>query len=463
MKINSKETARIEESQKFAIKFADLVLVFGCLFSILIIFYSIYKIYNVPESISLKFFIKSILFSGISAISFLLLLRLKNNFKVNLALLIFSLGISIYTIEIYFEIVSANIKKYNDNNLENIIQEKNENGLEVFSNYYPSNPLVLKSNGLKTANGNIYPLSGISNIVNIVCNESGYWSIYNSDEHGFNNRKNLYNTNKTDIVLIGDSFTEGSCVRPDETIGSNLEESGFNVINLGKGSNGPLLELAILREYAEPLAPKILLWIYFTNDLVELKNEIKSTFLKNYLNANEFTQDLFARQNEINSVMRNFYSELDKKENKIEKVVQHWLPRVLRLSNLRTKLNLTPKLVVPSVKSAELDTFRRILKRSKIKVNNWGGKMYFVYLPAFKRYSNGNEHKLREPVLRTISALDIPLIDIHTEVFSTHPDPLSLFPNRINNHYNSEGYYLVAEAIENRLKADGIIPSNSKN
>ena len=79
MKINSKETDRIEESQKFAIKFADLVLVFGCLFSILIIFYSIYKIYNVPESISLKFFIKSILFSGISAISFLLLLRIKNN------------------------------------------------------------------------------------------------------------------------------------------------------------------------------------------------------------------------------------------------------------------------------------------------------------------------------------------------------------------------------------------------
>jgi len=96
-------------------------------------------------------------------------------------------------------------------------------------------------------------------------------------------------------------------------------------------------------------------------------------------------------------------------------------------------------------------------------VQGWGGKMYFVYLPSFTRYSKGIEHINRELVLDTARELDIPIIDIHREVFVPHPDPLSLFPIRIDGHYTAEGYRLVAETISKRLKADGIIPLNSKN
>ena len=89
--------------------------------------------------------------------------------------------------------------------------------------------------------------------------------------------------------------------------------------------------------------------------------------------------------------------------------------------------------------------------------------MYFVYLPSFHRYSIGNEHINRDFVLGTATKLGIPVIDIHTEVFAPHPDPLSLFPYRMEGHYNAEGYRLVAEAIGKRLKGDGFIPSNSNN
>ena len=89
-------------------------------------------------------------------------------------------------------------------------------------------------------------------------------------------------------------------------------------------------------------------------------------------------------------------------------------------------------------------------------VSGWGGKMYFVYLPSFALESD----KL---VLPTVTELDIPIIDIRTEVFAPHPDPLSLFPFRKPNHYNAEVYRLVAEAIGKRLKGDGFIPSNSNN
>ena len=87
--------------------------------------------------------------------------------------------------------------------------------------------------------------------------------------------------------------------------------------------------------------------------------------------------------------------------------------------------------------------------------------MYFVYLPGISRYSTGIEHINYKFVLDNVNELEIPIIDIHKEVFVPHPDPLSLFPFRMSGHYTAEGYKLVAESISKRLKTDGIIPLNS--
>ena len=88
--------------------------------------------------------------------------------------------------------------------------------------------------------------------------------------------------------------------------------------------------------------------------------------------------------------------------------------------------------------------------------------MYFVYLPPFNRYSTDKDsydkHPIREFVMRSVTELDIPIIDIHTEVFASHADPLTLFPFRRLGHYSAEGYRLVAEAIGKRLEADGVVP-----
>ena len=50
--------------------------------------------------------------------------------------------------------------------------------------------------------------------------------------------------------------------------------------------------------------------------------------------------------------------------------------------------------------------------------------------------------------MQTATELDIPIIDIHSKVFDSHPDPLSLFLFRMPGHYNAEGYKLVAEEIK---------------
>jgi hypothetical protein len=61
-------------------------------------------------------------------------------------------------------------------------------------------------------------------------NEPGYYPIVNTDEYGFINSKGLYKK-EIDIVLIGDSFTEGADVYENENIGALMRKNDLNVIS----------------------------------------------------------------------------------------------------------------------------------------------------------------------------------------------------------------------------------------
>ncbi len=92
----------------------------------------------------------------------------------------------------------------------------------------------------------------------------------------------------------------------------------FNSISIGKGNNGPLLELAALKEYAEPLEPKIVLWVYSKNDLRDLETEIHSSILRKYLNEDDYSQNLISRQEEIDDVLIN-YVQIEWEKERIKK------------------------------------------------------------------------------------------------------------------------------------------------
>ena len=99
-----KEIDKPEEPPRIAVKFANVVFVLGILFSILLIVYAIYKIYNPPEPVSPVFYIISMLCGGVFAALFGLgLKRLSNNLKVNLSILFFMTGITVYGFETYLE------------------------------------------------------------------------------------------------------------------------------------------------------------------------------------------------------------------------------------------------------------------------------------------------------------------------------------------------------------------------
>ena len=135
-----------KEPPQIAVKFANIVFVLGILFSILIIVFAIYKIYNPLEHIPPVFYIFSILSGGVFATLFGLgLKRLSNNLKVNLSLLFFITGITIYGIEIYLVLTPQReiiIKQmgvpYDTRTKIEVLDDLNDSGVEIFPNSYPS-------------------------------------------------------------------------------------------------------------------------------------------------------------------------------------------------------------------------------------------------------------------------------------------------------------------------------------
>jgi hypothetical protein len=105
----------------------------------------------------------------------------------------------------------------------------------------------------------------------------------------------------------------------------------------------------------------------------------------------------------------------------------------------------------------EIDHLRTVLSEAVTSVRSWGGSLYFVYLPTWKRYAHPKlAPSERDAVLATVKELGIHVIDIH-RAFTREPDPLEFFPFRQVGHYNEKGNRLVADEI-----IDGIAKNQSK-
>ena len=295
----------------------------------------------------------------------------------------------------------------------------------------------------------IFPLSGISNAKTILCNENGYYAIYDSDRYGFNNPDKEWEQNEIEYLIVGDSFAHGMCVNRPNDIGSVLRKlSNKSVINIGYSGNGPLIEYATLREYLDTNVKKVL-WLYYErNDLSNLQSELKNEFLINYLNDLNFTQNLKSKQDQINKLANRLLI-LQKETKTKEDKFFFKLIKFIKIYNLRILIFPQSK-INPQIPEKEFKKILKLVKELTLKNNS---KLYFVYLPSYVRYLNNNiNNKEYELIKKMVNELSIPFIDIHNEVFEIEKDPLNLFPFRSHGHYKPEGYRIVTESIFNKTK-----------
>lgn len=363
--------------------------------------------------------------------------------------------------------------KFDTRDLIEVLIDAKARGVDAVPAVFPAALLEQQPGGsLKSAvrikNREVLPLGGVSNKISVLCNESGEYTVYQSDEHGFHNPKGLWKSDRLAIAVVGDSFAHGFCVPSENNFVSLIRRRYPATLSLGMGGNGPLLELASLKEFLPLLKPKVVLWAYFEkNDWTELRDEARSPLLLRYLQSN-FRQDLVSIQADLDQALLAYIEKETRKAilrlqarnnpNSFDK-----LTAMAKLSALRSGLGLASsqrKLEeqnAPAPGTADMALFRAVLQNAKATVETWGGTLYFLYLPPWERYAAPLSAKQnREEVLQTAANLKIPIIDLHA-TFQSHGDPLSLFPFRRSGHYNLAGNQVIADAALKRLTAEPIL------
>ena len=301
----------------------------------------------------------------------------------------------------------------------------------------------------------LLPLSGLSNIESILCNENGYYSSYLSDRYGFNNPDKEWDKRSIEYLVLGDSFAHGACVNRPNDISSVLRSlSKKNVLNLGISGNGPLTEYATLREYKHKNVKNII-WIYFEGyDLADLINEKKNFILMNYIKDENFSQNLRNRNDAKDQVVKKItkkeYNRIVEKYSDDNKL-KYKILKFIRLDKTKKVIFANP-VISEEINERVFKDFKDIMALAKIEADKMKSKLYFVYLPEFLRLSENYSNKNYYKVLKIVNDLDIPVIDLKKGLLDKEKNPFDLYPFGMNAHFNVKGYRKSSQIILENIK-----------
>ena len=318
----------------------------------------------------------------------------------------------------------------------------------------------------------LFPLGGISNRLTILCNETGKWSIYKSDKYGFNNSKELYNSDIA-IMLVGDSFTHGYCVDQHQTIASQLRNSYQQTISVGMGGNGELSRLASLIEYGKVFKPKTIFWIYTENTMGRVWNDISHPILEKYLTVEGYHQNLTSKQDTIDKTLMKFIDRRRQITSTTKEVIVSSVDTPSEDSSIRPTKAISKNIInfiqfkniiyylrsiaIPSVrkkftKQKSIDTENELIKKIYIKAkqttDSWGGQLVYVYLST-QALSKGSSSD-HDRALKIAGEVGLNTIDTQEMMEKTDIFKINSYNGR--GHYNSEGYKLIAKRLSDYLQ-----------
>ncbi len=376
------------------------------------------------------------------------------------------------------ELRKIKVEEYSKNNffekrtrIENFLEEKDEFNLKPvfrFSNFYFDKfDRENKIRNFIQDRSKLIPFRGPFNSNVLGSNEDGIREIVFNDKFGFKNKNDVYQ-NKIDLMIIGDSFAEGIPFGNNFHVAHLINNrSNLNALNYGVSATGPLMSLAVIREYGEYFNPRNIFYLYYEgNDLTDMMNE-KESFLINYLEDDNYNQNLVGNSQQL----KNFFEEYEKIFYEIIDINKM---NSLSVNNTRVKKNskrlkekmkdffelnnLKELLLVGSVYNRteiDYDMFEKILLKMQTQTNSWGGNLHFVYLPSWIRYNNKMSLanlKHQKKIKKIVLDLDINYIDIVKEFKQNKMDNVNSFHLGLYGHYKKKGYELVANEIMSQIK-----------
>ena len=354
-----------------------------------------------------------------------------------------------YSFETYILLVSyKNIKTKENLYLKKNNREYDKRSKDEYFNYRKKDNKEIKLAVFpdyfnKKKNINIFPLSGISKKETILCNENGYFVNYKSDRYGFNNKDNEWDNQSIEYLLLGDSLVHGFCVEEQYNMTSQLKNiSKKSVINLSYGGNGPIIQLATLKEF-KPKNVKKIIWTYSEwNDLIDIGFEYNNPILRKYYLDENFSQDLKKKQNIIDNIGNKLIANSKKKFAMSQ--IKNNLKNFIFLNNLRFMVSKKTKFYIPEKNFQILENI--LIKFKKFSKEN-NSIPYFVYIPSYHTFSDDINEVNYKKIKKMINKLDIKFIDIREEIVEEKIDIRNLFPYNMPGHYSGEGYEFLIKKI----------------
>lgn len=440
-------------------RFANAVLLGAAIVSALALAFVLYHQGRLLTSVDRWAFFLGLPATGL--VMFLAALRLPGAARSSVAAVALAVGVAFYAAEFYLAFlapappaaVGGKDTAIDTRTKYQVVQDLRSRGKRAYPAVFPAYISQTALDGtlrtpLRIDGHEVLPLGGVANAPTVLCNESGPYVVYESDEYGFNNPKGLWAAGGVQAIALGDSFTQGYCVAPERNFVSLIRARYPRTLNLGMSGNGPLLMLATLKEYGPALRPRAVLWFFFEGNDVpgDMAIEARNPLLMRYLEVG-FAQALVKRNAALDGQLRGYVDRLLRSTSARRETdagpLKKWIS-FIGLAKLRGALALPSTLGAP-----DYPLFERLLAEAQATVKGWGGRLYFVYLPAYSSVAGPNAKsapfdQVHGRVEEIVGSLGIPLIDLG-RAFKAHKDPASLFPFPSGGHYNEVGHGLVAE------------------
>lgn len=362
------------------------------------------------------------------------------------------------------EIAKKNNLTYDTREPELVFLEKRKNIKDLSSVFYYS-PLFEHSVTFSEARkkNELIPFRGPVNKKSLSCSEDLNYRIVENDKYGFKNPNSTYDK-KIETILLGDSYAEGFCYLAKDDIAGNLIKKNINTLNLGVASTGPLVSLAIFREFASIYKPKNIIYLYFEgNDLDGLEWEKRDKNLIKYLKKGH-NINYIKRLKEINSFLDSAEKEsiqyarvktdndLFKKKNKFNLYFEHFQDLV----ELNKTKNILRNIFLSKSTNYDLELLYKIVKEMDNETKSWNGEFTFVYIPTWERYFHKHTNlnaviTLKDEIIFKLQSVNVDVIDL-SEFFENSNNLKENYPLGYIGHFSKIGYKNIANVIEKKLK-----------
>jgi hypothetical protein len=337
-----------------------------------------------------------------------------------------------------------------------VLADLHSHGVVAWPPFYP---YLLLNSPLRIGDENILPLGSIANARTVCCNESGQYVSYTTDEHGFRNPPGSWSNVPPDVAIVGASSAVSECVDEPDSLVTLLRARYPRTITVGAGGNGPLLELASIREYLPAVKPRLVLWLFGEVHTPEyFEGEAHNPLVLRYLDPS-FGQGLADKQKQIDHAIASWFDR-GIQEQEAQRSLAHRTRDFAALKDTRMLMYyfVTAESSQPKPR-AEFDgmLYERVLLEGVRTVSQWGGTVAVVYWPDSSRYPAGPGYsprnvlaldQARDRVLAIAKRSGVPVIDLsHSfpEKDSAAANARFFYP--FPAHFKPAGYRLAARQL----------------